>query len=144
VIETGAAQVDASDISNKMIEKAGELTANELGSKIKYEAADLNEVELKTGVYDLVYSSLTFHYLSNELFARLLKQIHGSLKPGGRLVFSIEHPIYTAPSNPSLEILADGREVWGLDNYAEEGLRKTDWLGGVRKYHRMMMTYLGV
>lgn len=142
VIEAGAAQVDAADISNKMIEKAEELTASELGSKIKYEVADLNEVELKTGVYDLVYSSLRFHYLSNESFTRLLKQIYGSLKPGGRLVFSVEHPIYTAPSSPSLETLADGREVWALDNYAEEGLRETNWLGGVKKFHRTMTTYL--
>jgi SAM-dependent methyltransferase len=141
-VESGAAHVDASDISNKMIEKAEELSAKELVSKIKYEVMDLNEAELKIGAYDLVYSSLTFHYLSNESFARLLKQIHRSLKPGGRLVFSVEHPIYTAPSNPCLETLADGREVWALDNYAEEGLRETNWLGGARKYHRTMTTYL--
>lgn len=141
-VESGAATVDASDISSKMIQRAKDMTPEGLQSRINYEVSDLNDLVLKTSTYDLVYSSLTFHYLPNESFTRLLKEIYTSLKPGGRFVFSVEHPIYTSPSNPSLEKLADGREVWPLNNYAEEGLRETNWLGGVKKYHRTMTTYL--
>ena len=143
-VENGALKVNALDISSKMIQKAKELTREELQSKIHYEVSDLNHVEIDIGVYDLVYSSLTFHYLSSDSFARLSQQIYSALKSQGRFVFSVEHPIYTSPSNPSLEKLPDGREVWPLDNYAEEGLRETTWLGGVKKYHKTITTYLQV
>ncbi|KAF2250930.1 methyltransferase type 11 [Trematosphaeria pertusa] len=141
-IESGATSVQAADISTKMIAKAEELTAQELQDRIQYRVADLNDIELESNTYDLVYSSLALHYLPNASFTRLLAQIHDSLKPGGRFVFSAEHPIYTAPSNPALQKLPDGSEVWPLNWYADEGLRETNWLGGVRKYHRTMTTYM--
>ena len=48
--------------------------------------------------YDLVYSSLAFHYI--EGYTNLLAAIRQSLQPGGKLVFSIEHPVFMAPRQP--------------------------------------------
>jgi SAM-dependent methyltransferase len=141
-VESGATGIDASDISVKMIERAEELTPAEMKPKISFAIKDLNDIGLQEGVYNLAFSSLTLHYLSTESLRRLLGLIFASLKPGGRFVFSIEHPIYTAPSKPSPEKLHDGREVWPLDSYAKDGLRETNWLGGVKKHHRTMTTYL--
>lgn len=148
-IEQGAVAVDASDISTRMIEKAKELIPKDMHPRIQYRVADLKELELEDAVYDLVYSSLTFHYLPNDSFTRLLNLIYRSLKPGGRLVFSCEHPIYTAPSHAELtriiispDSATEPVEVWPLNRYADEGLRETNWLGGVTKYHRTMTTYM--
>ena len=61
--------------------------------------------------------------------------------PGGRLVFSIEHPIYMAPSAPGWVDGAAGRKVWPVDRYLDEGPRTTDWLAkGVVKQHRTLGT----
>jgi SAM-dependent methyltransferase len=107
--------------------------------EITYERADLERLVLPPGAFDLVYSSLTLHYLENlkELFA----EAHRALVPGGRLVFSAEHPIYTAPGRPGWST----DKTWPLDRYLEEGPQSTDWLAkGVVKQHRTIGTYLNL
>jgi hypothetical protein len=48
-----------------------------------------------------------------------------------------------APSNPAFLTLQDGRRIWPLDNYLEEGRRETTWFApGVVKYHRTIATTL--
>jgi hypothetical protein len=65
--------------------------------------------------------------------------------PGGSLVFSVEHPIYTAPATPQWIVDQAGRKTWPVDGYLEEGPRTTDWLAkGVIKQHRTLATYLGM
>jgi hypothetical protein len=67
------------------------------------------------------------------------------LAPGGSLVFSAEHPIYTAPANPGWVTDAAGRRTWPVDRYLSEGPRSTDWLApGVVKLHRTVATYLNL
>jgi SAM-dependent methyltransferase len=78
-------------------------------TRIRYERGDLETIRLSDlsgggeGVYDLIYSSLSFHYISD--FGRLAKEISTVLKPGGKLVFSIEHPIFTAPREAEWRML---------------------------------------
>jgi SAM-dependent methyltransferase len=135
----GAASVLGLDVSENMLARAVSFGAD---PAITYMRADLEELRLDAG-YDLVYSSLTFHYIVG--FAGLLARIHQALKPGGRLVFSIEHPIYMAPTNPRFTLDAEGRRVWPIDRYLEEGPRQTDWLAkGVIKQHRTIGTTLGL
>ena len=91
--------------------------------------------------FDLAYSSLAFHYIEN--LDRLFDTVRGALVPGGRLVFSVEHPIYTAPTNPGWATDTDGRKIWPVDSYLVEGPRRTDWLTkGVIKQHRTVGHYL--
>jgi hypothetical protein len=71
--------------------------------------------------------------------------VHRALVAGGHLVFSAEHPIYTAPSAPGWSTNAAGGKVWPVDSYLEEGPRSTDWLAkGVIKQHRTLATYLNM
>ena len=71
--------------------------------------------------------------------------MHRALVPGGRLVFSVEHPIYTAPTEPGWSVDPAGRKTWPVDGYLNEGARSTDWLTkGVIKQHRTIGTYLGL
>lgn len=136
----GAAPVHGIDVSEKMLARARADTGDRA---ITYAREDLERVELPPGAFDLVFSSLTLHYLEN--LDRLLSQVHQALVPGGHLVFSAEHPIYTAPSAPGWSINAAGGKVWPIDSYLEEGPRSTDWLAkGVIKRHRTLATYLNL
>ncbi|KAI2467205.1 methyltransferase type 11 [Annulohypoxylon bovei var. microspora] len=139
--ESDAASVRAIDFSQKMLDRAREMTNDD---NIIYERADLEELRLRENQYDVVFSSLTFHYLAN--LPSLIKEISKSLKSSGRLVFSIEHPIYTAPSNPTF-MMDDktGRKFWPLDDYQAEGLRTTNWfVAGVQKQHRTIGSYINI
>ena len=61
----------------------------------------------------------------------------------GSLVFSVEHPIYTAPADPNWSLNAAGGKSWPIDGYLDEGPRSTDWLAkGVIKQHRTVATYI--
>jgi SAM-dependent methyltransferase len=136
--ESGAAHVLGIDVSEKMLTRAGATTPD---TAITYTRADMERLALSPAAFDLVYSSLALHYVVN--LAGLLSQIRRSLVQGGSLVFSVEHPIYTAPADPNWLVDADGRKVWPVDRYLDEGPRSTDWLAkGVIKQHRTLATYV--
>src|SRR5262249_61641537 len=110
---------------------------------IAYARKDLETVQLKRTAYALVYSSLTFHYLYN--LEHLLGEVRSALIAGGSLVFSVEHPIFTAPLDPGWIGEASGRKTWPVNGYLSEGERSTDWLAkGVIKQHRTIATYFGL
>ena len=136
--EAGAASVLGIDVSERMLQQAAASTAD---AAIRYQRADLEQVELAPGGCDLAYSSLALHYITD--LPRLLAQVHRGLRDGGALVFSVEHPIYTAPADPAWRVDAAGRKAWPLNNYLDEGPRRTDWLAkGVIKQHRTIGHYV--
>ena len=136
--ENGAAQVLGVDVSEKMLAQARATTSD---TEITYTRADMERLELAPAAFDVVYSSLALHYIAN--LDTLLSQVHRSLVEGGSLVFSVEHPIYTAPADPNWFVAATGRKVWPVDRYLDEGPRSTDWLAkGVIKQHRTLATYI--
>jgi SAM-dependent methyltransferase len=133
----GAASVLGVDVSTNMLARAAATTED---PGIIYRQADLDETQLPSSSFELVYSSLTLHYLRD--LPRLVGEIARALRPGGSFVASVEHPTYTAPTSPSWVTL-EGREVWPLDGYLREGERVTDWLApGVVKHHRTISTYV--
>jgi len=136
----GAVRVLGIDVSEKMLARA---RADTLDAAISYARADMEQLELPANSFDLVYSSLALHYVEN--LGGLMAQAHRVLVPGGRLVFSVEHPIFTAPSDPQWVLAAAGHKTWPVDSYLDEGPRSTDWLAkGVIKQHRMLATYLNM
>ncbi len=136
--QLGASHVLGLDVSEKMLERARAETSD---AAIRYARADLERFDLPAGSFGLAYSSLALHYI--EHLDRLLTTVRDALVPGGHLVFSVEHPIYTAPANPGWTVEADGRRTWPVDGYLVEGPRSTDWLAkGVIKQHRTMGHYL--
>ena len=103
--ELGASEVTGVDISEKMLARAAELTAD---PQIHYQRGDLD-----------------------------------ALKPGGSLVFSMEHPIYTCASRQGWLTDDNGERFWGVNHYQDEGQRVSNWLAdGVIKYHRTLGTTL--
>ncbi len=138
--EQGAAHVLGLDVSEKMLARAA---ADNAGSAITYAQADLERLALPEGAFDLVYSSLALHYIED--LAGLFRSVHQAMADGGRLVFSIEHPIYMAPMLPRWLVAADGGRSWPVDHYLVEGRRTTDWLAkGVVKHHRTIGTTLNL
>jgi SAM-dependent methyltransferase len=138
--QRGAAHVLGIDVSERMLARAHATTQD---AAITYTRADMERLQLSPASFDLVYSSLALHYV--EHLDRLVAEVHASLGPGGRLVFSVEHPIYTAPGDPRWSTDAAGRKTWPVDGYLQEGPRSTDWLAkGVIKQHRTLATYVNL
>jgi SAM-dependent methyltransferase len=138
--ENGAEHVLGIDVSERMLARAREMTRD---GRIAYIRADLESLTLQTGRYDLVYSSLVFHYLEN--LQLLMGEIYRSLLPGGAFVFSVEHPLTTAPIRPQWQVDGGRRVAWPVDSYQVEGPRSTNWLtDGVIKQHRTLETYVNL
>lgn len=137
--ENGAAYVVGVDISDKMIERALEINASE---RIDYRVAPIEEAEFSEGEFDIVISSLAFHYV--ESFGDLAQRVHGWLGEGGSFVFSVEHPVFTAYGSQDWIYGEDGRKLhWPVDSYFMEGRREALFLGEkVVKYHKTLETYL--
>lgn len=130
----GAKSVLGFDISERMIDRARHETTD---PNIRYEIADLEALNLPPASFDLAYSSLAFHYIEDS--GRLAATIHNTFAPGGNFVFTIEHPIYMAPTKPAWTMDEEGRRIWPLNGYSREGRRTTAWLAkGVVKYHRTL------
>jgi len=136
--QAGAASVLAIDLSEKML---GRARADTSDTRITYRQADLDLLDLPAASFDVAYSSLALHYLVD--LPRFMTTVGRAVVAGGAFVFSIEHPIYSAPLSPGFATAPDGHEYWPLDNYMREGRRVTDWLApGFAKQHRTITTYL--
>jgi SAM-dependent methyltransferase len=138
--EAGAAEVLGIELSEKMLARA---RADTRDAAITYRRADMESLALPGEAFDLAYSSLALHYVEN--LNRLVSQVHRSLVRAGSLVFSMEHPIYTAPAEPKWLLDAAGHKIWPVDHYLDEGPRSTDWLApGVIKQHRTIATTINL
>ncbi len=143
-VENGADQVLGIDLSERMLATARSRTSTTaVTPSITYEQHDLEHVTLEADAFDVAYSSLTLHYL--EALPALVRQVHGALRAGGVFVFSVEHPLFTAPTNPGFVTASDGGLTWPLDRYLIEGPRVTNWFApGVVKQHRTIGTYVNL
>ena len=109
--QQGAARVLGIDVSERMLAQARATTQD---PAVSYARADMEDLELPAGSFDLAYSSLALHYVEN--LDRLVGVVHRSLLPGAGLVFSVEHPIFTAPAKPGWSHNADGCNTWPIDS----------------------------
>ncbi|PQA95789.1 SAM-dependent methyltransferase [Chryseobacterium shigense] len=138
-IENGAKSVIGVDLSAKMLEKAKEI--NQLEG-IEYVQEALEDLHYPSGKFDMILSSLTFHY--TESFDVVAQNIYNWLQPQGHFVFSVEHPVFTAQGTQDWVYDEDKEKLhWPVDHYFIEGKRDTTFLGeNVIKYHRTLTTYL--
>ena len=131
----GATRVVGIDLSERMIEQAKQ--KNQLHN-IAYFVMSMLDMEQLNESFDLVFSSLAFHYVED--FEKLVCSIHSILKEDGVLLFSQEPPVVTASkTNGKHYIRKWNGEIKGylLNNYGNMGLRKEKWVvDDVEMYHR--------
>jgi ubiquinone/menaquinone biosynthesis C-methylase UbiE len=138
--EQGAAQVLGMDLSEKMLGKAKQMTED---PAIEYRQQDLEALQLPAASFDLVYSSLTLHYIED--LGKLFATVYQALVNGGEFIFTAEHPIYTAPKHQGWLVDEAGQKSWPINGYQQEGRRISNWLAeGVIKQHRMLGTYINL
>lgn len=137
-IEHGASKVVGVDISSKMLKVAKAKTTK----TIEYMHESIDKVDFPTDSFDVVISSLAFHYLPS--IDKLMQNISRWLCMGGNLVFSVEHPIFTSYGTQDWYRDPDGNILhFPVDHYFYEGKREAVFLGQqVTKYHRTLTTYL--
>lgn len=138
-VEQGAVSALGIDISEKMLEEACKRNAS---PKIEYRCMAVEDYEYEPATFDVVISSLTFHYL--ESFDDICRKVHRCLTPGGSFVFSVEHPVFTAYGTQDWYYDSEGNILhWPVDRYFTEGKRNAVFLGeDVVKYHKTLTTYV--
>jgi SAM-dependent methyltransferase len=138
--QQGAADVTGVDLSERMLE----IARAEYGHpNLTFQRASMEEAAFPPDRFDLVVSSLAFHYVAD--FPDLARRIVSWLAPGGTLVFSNEHPVYLSRATGEGWVKdQDGKALyWALHRYGDEGLREENWITeGIQKYHRMVSTIL--
>jgi SAM-dependent methyltransferase len=110
---------------------------------VSYRRAAIEEVSFPPGSFDLVVSSLALHYVAD--FGAVVERVASWLRPNGRFVFSVEHPITTAHMDmPDWVGDEEGTRLnCPVDDYGDEGPRTQEWfVPGVRKYLRRLSTYV--
>lgn len=135
----GARSVVGIDVSEKMLAWAAAETGD---AGIEYRRGSIEQLDTDGAPFDLVVSSLALHYVAD--YAAAVASVARVLTPGGRFVFSVEHPICTARAEQQWVRDAAGRALhWPVDDYRAEGPRRTRWfVDGVVKYHRTVETYV--
>lgn len=135
----GASSVLAIDLSENMLTEARRRTSDD---RIEFRRSSMEDLELPPQSFDLAVSSLMLHYV--EAYEPAVRNIAACLKPGGRFVFSVEHPMLTALPGQDWVRASDGTPLhWPVDHYRDEGERRIHWfVEGVVKYHRTMETWV--
>jgi SAM-dependent methyltransferase len=135
----GAADVVGVDVSERMLELARRQWAH---PRVRYQRAAIEGVQFSPAGFDLVVSVLALHYVED--YRGVIARIARWLTPGGVLVYSIEHPLYTARLPGDGWVRGEtGAPRWALRDYSDEGARDEAWfVPGVRKFHRTVATLL--
>jgi SAM-dependent methyltransferase len=121
--------------SANMVKSAQQILAGTTG-QVVHDA--IESWDYPAEAFDLVVSRLALHYVRD--VDAVFKQIYQTLVDGGRLVFSVEHPVITSCDRGWQR--NGPRQDWLVDDYFATGQRITSWMGGqVIKYHRTIEVY---
>lgn len=137
--ENGAKSVLGIDLSTKMLNIARQKNHFK---QITFDQSSMEEAVFSPKSFDVIISSLAFHYIAD--FENIIKKINCWLVDGGELVFSAEHPVFTAEGSQDWVYDEEGKiNHFPVDRYFYEGPREATFLGEkVIKYHRTLTGYL--
>lgn len=136
--ENGARAVLGIDQSRKMIAEAQRRNAD---SRIEYRVCGIREYDYPAERFDLVISNLALHYVED--LDPVYRAVYKTLRDGGRFLFNIEHPTFTAGVHQQWVTDSGKALYWPVDNYFYPGPRVTDFLGcEIEKYHHTLAQIL--
>jgi SAM-dependent methyltransferase len=133
---SGCAAYTGLEPSSKMLELAQQ---NLAGTSGRLEQATIEAWTYPAEKFDVVISQLALHYVEN--LGEAFRNVHKTLKPNGRFVFSMVHPVITScdKSRESNE----QRTSWMVDDYFQQGARKVRLQNDyVTQYHRTLESIL--
>ncbi|MCR5432454.1 MAG: class I SAM-dependent methyltransferase [Lachnospiraceae bacterium] len=138
-LKKGAASVTGVDISEKMLAVA---EAENNDPRITYLKMPMEEIGSIDDVFDVVISSLAFHYVED--FGGVVANVYRLLRDGGIFLFSQEHPLATCYSGKGDRWTRDenGKKLYAnIADYCVERRNDSTWfVEGVQRYHRMFST----
>ncbi|WP_240190005.1 class I SAM-dependent methyltransferase [Bacillus sp. P14.5] len=138
LLSKGAGHYTGIDGSKNMVETAVSTTSSPQAS---IRLGDLENLELNQNEYDLIISRMVLHYIEN--LESLVKEVYAAVKPGGKFVFSVMHPVLTSTFDHFSG--KEKRTHWIVDNYFESGKRVEAWMDhSVVKYHRTIEEYFSL
>ena len=124
------------DASARMIDAARDAL---VGTPGEARREPIERFAAAVGSLDLVISRLALHYVED--LDAVLAACRDCLAPGGRLVFTVVHPVVT--SHDARGSSDEPRTSWVVDDYFAAGPRELDWLGGrVVWRHRTIEQYV--
>jgi predicted TPR repeat methyltransferase len=114
-LSQGARSYIGIEASSAMVDLALATLTNTLG-KVHHEPIETWKVQGEQA--DLVASRLALQYVEN--LEPVFQEAYQALRPGGRMIFSVEHPVITS----NFASLAEGRRTtWLVDDYFKSGIR---------------------
>jgi SAM-dependent methyltransferase len=128
LLNAGAARYRGVDGSERMVRAARRVLAGTTGEAVRGDIEDLAELAES---FDLVLSRMALHYVAD--LGGVLRACRECLAPGGRLVFTVVHPVIT--SHDARESSTERRQNWVVDDYFVTGPRDQQWLGTKTVWH---------
>lgn len=138
-VDHGAQHVTAVDQSEKMIDTARHKNP---APQIDYQVGDITLFNGQEECFDVVLSSLVFHYIED--IETLFQSVYRMLQLGGTFLFTVEHPLFTAEGSQNWVYDDNGRpKYFPVDHYFHEGVREAEFLGvNVKKFHHTIESYM--
>jgi SAM-dependent methyltransferase len=128
LLNAGAARYRGIDGSTLMVETARRTLAGTTGEAVVGDVEDLAE---PAESFDVVLSRMALHYVAD--LGPVLRASRACLAPGGRLVFTVVHPVIT--SSDARASSTEPRQSWVVDDYFDTGARDQQWLGTQTVWH---------
>ena len=135
LLEAGCLSYTGIDGSHRMIEEAHRTLE---GTDGQVELGTIERFRAPPDSADLVLSRLAFHYV--EHVEPVFRACHACLVRGGRLVFTVVHPVITSHD---ATVPGQKRTSWAVDDYFVRGARVRTWMGGQTIwFHRTVEDYV--
>jgi len=136
LLDAGCASYYGLDASPSMVAEARRRLA---GRAAVVEQLGIDDFDVPADSFDLVVSRLALHYVAD--LEPVVRACRAGLSPGGRLVFTVVHPVIT--SHDGRADSGSARTSWLVDDYFSAGPRPRPWLGGaVTWHHRTVEDYV--
>ena len=122
----GAAEVRGIDSSRRMIEEAQKRNSD---NRIQYQVCGAEDYSYPANEYDIVLSNLVLHYIQD--LNGIYQKVYHTLKPGGKFLFNIEHPVFTGSVGQEWIEMTRGMHCIGpVDDYfIREREKRIFWEG---------------